>query len=238
MNGCRKDGLCHSCRIQGRPVAGRKFVWTVESDAFLVRAYKRSRTRTELSTNLDNLQKTTGFTRNVILARAVQLGLAFSKRRPWTAEELRTLEKKAGQASPRALAVQLQRTHGSIKAKMKELGLSARIQEGYSREDLRQLLGVSALSVKQWLANGWLRTTNGRISEPSVIKFLRLHSEEYHLGRVDQAWFKGLLFPAFNFAGQRMGISKHAAPECRFADAGGLNNRNLPQDTDSEIIVA
>ncbi len=212
MNGCMGDRLCHSCRIQSRPPVGRKFLWTSELDAILRRAYQDSHTRAELSSNLNDLQKRTGFTRNVILGRAVQLGLAFSSRRTWTTEELRILEERTGQATPQAFVITLNRTHGSVKAKMKEMGLSARVSEGYSQDDLRQLLGVSARSIKKWLAMGWLRMMQGRIPEASVVKFLRLHSEEYHLGRVDQAWFKGLLFPAFNFAAQRMENAKRPGP--------------------------
>src|SRR6266571_5057954 len=101
MNGCIGDRLCHSCRMKGRPPAGRKFIWTVELDNVLHRAYQDAHTRVELSTNLNSLQKKTGFTRNVILSRAVQIGLAFSTRRPWTTEELRILEDRAGQVIPK-----------------------------------------------------------------------------------------------------------------------------------------
>lgn len=198
MRGCASDRLCHSCRILSRQPAGRKFIWTSELDEILRRAYKNANKRQELSTNLNNFQRTSGFTRNVILSRAVQLGLSFSTRRPWTKEEIEVLEARAGQASVKALAVKLKRTHSSVKAKLKQTGLSARLGEGYTQDDLRELLGASTQSIKHWLAWGWLRMVQGRIPEASVLKFLRLHSEQYHLGRVNQAWFKGLLFPAFN----------------------------------------
>jgi hypothetical protein len=32
------------------------------------------------------------------------------------------------------------------------------------------------------------------------MKFLRDHPEEYRLNRVDEAWFKGLMFPSFGRA--------------------------------------
>jgi hypothetical protein len=211
MNGCLRDRLCHSCRIRSRPPARRKFVWTVELDNSLRREYTNAHSRAELSANLDQLQRNTGFTRNVILERAVQLGLGFSVRRPWTTPDLRVLDDAAGQVTPKALAAKLNRTYGSVKAKMKERRLSARVSEGYTEDDLRQLLGVSVRSVGKWLSMGWLRTAQGRITEASVVKFLKFHSEEYHLGRVDQAWFKGLLFPAFNFSTARLESVKHAA---------------------------
>ena len=203
MKGCATDGLCHSCRMLRRSPTGRKFIWTPELDETLQRVYKTALTRAELTANITHLQRRTGFTRNAILSRAVQLGLSFSTRRAWSAEDLRTLQELAGRTTLKALAAKLNRTHASVKGKVKGLGLSVRLSEGYSREDLRQLLGVSARSVQTWLAAGWLRPVRGRIPETGVLKFLRLHSEQYHLGRVDQAWFKGLLFPAFNSATQR-----------------------------------
>jgi len=239
MNGCIGDRLCHSCRMKGRPPVGRKFIWTVELDIILRRAYRGARTRAELSTNLNSLQKSAGFTRNVILGRAVQLGLAFSTRRPWTTGELQILEDRAGQARPKALAVKLNRSHGSVKAKMKELGLSARMGEGYTQDDLRQLLGVSARSIKKWLALGWLRLVQERIPETSVIKFLRLHSEEYHLGRVDQAWFKGLLFPAFNSAAQRPGNASYTSAERPVVDPRtDLRQPYVPSGYEPEMGIA
>lgn len=225
--------------MRSRPPVGRKFIWTAELDTILRRAYGSARTRVELSTNLNSIQKSAGFTRNVILGRAVQLGLAFSTRRRWTTEELRILEERAGQATPKALAVKLNRTHDSVKARMKELGLSARISKGYTQDDLRQLLGVSARSIKKWLALGWLRLVQERIPEASVIRFLRLHSEEYHLGHVDQAWFKGLLFPAFNFAAQRPEHAKRVgAGHPVLTQELICNDRVLLQSSSPEMEVA
>jgi hypothetical protein len=203
MNGCPSDQLCHGCRILSRQPSARRFVWTSELDEILRRAYKNADKRQELSTNLGNLQRVSGFTRNVILSRAVQLGLSFSTRRPWTETEIEVLEARAGQESVKALAVRLKRPHSSVKAKLKEVGLSARLSEGYTQDDLRQLFGSSARTIKHWLAWGWLRMVQDRIPEASVVRFLRIHPEQYNLSRVDQAWFKGLLFPAFNRSAQR-----------------------------------
>src|SRR5215471_15404515 len=129
MNGCASDRLCHGCRLLSRPTR-RKFVWTSELDEILRRSYKNANRRDELSTNLNNVQKASGFTRNVILSRAVQLGLSFSTRRPWTQSEIKVLEAKAGQMTVKTLAVRLNRTHSSVRARLKELGLSARLGEG------------------------------------------------------------------------------------------------------------
>jgi hypothetical protein len=75
------------------------------------------------------------------------------------------------------------------------------VSTNYSQQDLEQLLGVGRSRVCQWIKNGWLQLLNGRVTEKSVAKFLRLHPEEYQLSRVDEAWFKGMLFPSFGRLG-------------------------------------
>jgi hypothetical protein len=97
-----------------------------------------------------------------------------------------------------ALAKKLNRTPASARAKLKQLEMSARIKEGYTKEDLRFLLGVSAKFIRKWVRWGWLRVVNGRFPESGFAKFLRQHPDQYQLSRVEEAWFKGLIFPTFN----------------------------------------
>src|SRR5262249_30952374 len=85
----------------------------------------------------------------------------------------------------------------SVKARASTLDISLRVVEGYSRQDLCQLLGAGVKEVRTWIQNGWIKLQGERITERSVISFLRRHPEEYQLSRVDEAWFKGLLFPSF-----------------------------------------
>lgn len=209
MKACAADQLCHSCRISSRPNPRKRFFWTTELDAVLVSAYRRAQNREELSRNLTTLQRRSRFTRVVILTRAVQLGLSFSRRRPWTPAEIALLESSAGRYSPVSIARKLQRTLGSTKAKMKQMESSLRITEGYSQSDLAELLGASPASIRRWRRIGWLSLVGSRIPESAVIRFLRFHPNEYQLRRVDEGWFKGLLFPAFNSAG----VSSHASRE-------------------------
>jgi hypothetical protein len=209
MTACAADQLCHSCRITVRPNPRRRFVWTTEFDALLVSAYRRAQTRKELSQNLAAFQRGTGFTRVVMLARAVHLGLSFSRRRPWTPEETALLQTWAGRYSTTSIARKLRRTFPSVKAKMKQMEISVRVTEGYSQADLAELLGASPTSIRRWCRNGWLALIHGRVPEAAVVRFLRLHPHEYHLRRVNDAWFKGLIFPAFNSAD----ASSHATRE-------------------------
>src|SRR5260370_5243117 len=198
VNGCAADQLCHSCGMQRRSPQNKKFHWTQELDGRLRQAYQRARTRAGLTANLDQIQRSCGFTRVVILNRAVVLGLAFCQRRPWTTTEIDMLREHAGKSAVGTLTKKLGRTHASIKGKLKQRDVSARITDGYSKEDLRVLLGVSAKSIRNWIAWGWIRVVAGRIPESSVARFLRQHPDQYQLSRVEEAWFKGLVFPAFN----------------------------------------
>ena len=223
MKGCASDQLCHSCRISARPNARRRFTWTSEFDSLLMSAYQRARNREELSRNLDHLQHRTGFTRVVILAHAAQLGLSFARRRPWTSQETALLECMAGRYSTVSIGRKLGRTFASVKAKVKQLGISVRVSEGYSQFDLAALLGASPTSIRRWCRMGWLTLVNGRVPEAAVVRFLRLHPHEYQLRRVEEAWFKGLLFPAFNCVGSSSTLA---------SERGSKGTADLARDRD------
>ena len=196
-NGCPKDSRCHRCRIKGRPNPNKRFFWTADLDNALIRAYRRAGTRRELTSNLNHIQRLSGFTRVVILSRAEALGLSFAVRRPWKEAELESLREDLGTLSQSQIARRLGRTYYSVKAQAARMGFSARVSADYSQQDIEQLLGVGRKRVSQWIRKGWLHLLGGRITERSLENFLRLHPEEYQLNRVDEAWFKGMLFPSF-----------------------------------------
>lgn len=130
------------------------------------------------------------------MARAALLGLA-AKRRKWTVEEVEFLSEAAGSIGKAAMARRLNRSYASVKAELSRLQLSSRVTAGYSQGDVAYLLGAGPRTVHKWVRLGWLSLQQGRISEASLTKFLRRHPEEYQLSRVDEAWFKGMLFPGF-----------------------------------------
>ncbi len=209
--GCLKDSLCHRCRILSRPNSRRKFVWTEEFDQLLARTYQSCRDRSELTRGLNNIQRQTRFTRVVITSRAGALGLSLLSRRKWAEEEIDFLQENAGTMTAAAIARRLKRTHYSVKAKVAQMGLGLRVREGYSQDDVRILLGVGAATVRQWVAKDWLKSEGCRITERSMRQFLMDHPEEYKLNRVDEAWYKGTLFPGF-------GRSKYFRSELGFSN--------------------
>src|SRR5262249_48602634 len=175
----------------------KKYFWTLDIEVMLRRAYMNAKTRTDLTRALDHVQRISGFTRFVVMAHAKELGLSFCEPRPWSPEEIDFLQEHAGAMSKRAIAAKLGRTHYSVKGMASRLDLRLRVLDGYSRQDLCELLGTGIKQVCRWIENGWIKVENGRITEKSVTLFLRRHPEQYRLSRVDDAWYKGLLFPSF-----------------------------------------
>ena len=195
-NGCEKDRLCHACRIRMRPNPNKRFHWTAELDEMLRCAYKQARDREELSANLDAVLRRSGFSRPAILSRAAELRLN-APRRSWSEREMRLLAEFAGTLSKASIARKLGRSYCSVKGAFARLEFSSRVVEGFSRDDVAGLLGVGAKAVRSWIEVGWLSVRCGRITESSLRRFLCEHSEEYSLRRVDETWFKGMVFPAF-----------------------------------------
>lgn len=192
--GAPKDELCHGCRIKHRPNLKKKYFWTPELDLALTRTYRFARDRGELTQLLNHLQRSISFPRFAILARAAELGLAFQIRRHWTATEIETMRELLGTCSNKTIALKLGRTYHSVKCKVAVLQLSSRIREGYSLKDIQELIGVSSRKVYGWISKEWIRLDHGRASDAEMRRFLRRHPEEYILRRVDEAWFKDIMF--------------------------------------------
>ena len=192
--GAPRDELCHACRIKSRPNSKKKYFWTPELDLALTRAYRFARDRKELSELLNHLQRSIGFPRFAILARAAELGLAFQVRRHWTTAEVESMRELLGTYTHRTVALKLGRTYQSVKRKVADLRLSSRVRQGYSLKDIQDLIGVNSRKVYSWICKGWLRLDDGRASDGEMRRFLRRHPEEYILRRVDEAWFKDIMF--------------------------------------------
>lgn len=175
----------------------RRHAWTTEFDQVLRRTYQTAHSRAALTEGITAIQRLTQFPRSVIVSRAAALGLTAPGRR-WSEQEIARLQEILGSRSLSTIAEQLSRSYYSVKGAVARLQVSARITEGYSRQDLERLLGVSSRQVRRWIARKWIKLVDERVPESEIVRFLRRHPEQYQLNRVDEAWFKGLLFPAFN----------------------------------------
>jgi hypothetical protein len=188
----QRDGQCKNCRCRGMR---RIFTWTAALDQSLIDAYQTAATVKQLHVSLKRVIQQTGFTRQVVLKRAQKLGIA-SQHRRWSEIEKQYLLDHAGDMTAFEMARVLHRGVDTTHVMLQKLHRSARLSYGYTRKDVRELLGVSEKKVNYWIERGWLYfDANGRMSETRVRTFLIRHPDEYSLRRVDEYWFKSLLFP-------------------------------------------
>ncbi len=131
----------------------------------------------------------------MVKQRAQRLGLTYDVRHKWTAEEERYLFEQAGRISIKRMQKKLRRGWTSIEAKCHSMGLRVAVREGMTLQDLAHALGVAQQSLQRWEALGYLRRRAGRFGEAAIRAFVAVHPELYDLRRVNQEWFKALLFP-------------------------------------------
>jgi hypothetical protein len=191
--------FCLKCRAERRRRAKLKYNWLAQHDAYMRAHYhgglhQRGRVIKELA-------RQTGFPRWYVKRQAQRLGLTMHPdRRGWTAEELDTLDKFLGKVSAATIAKRLKRSETSVVMKIKALGHSRRVTEGYTIHDLELCLGEDHHKVEKWIVNGWLndgfqgtRRSNGhghhRFNEKGILNFIKSHPQEINLGKVDQTWF-------------------------------------------------
>jgi hypothetical protein len=126
--------------------------------------------------------------------------------RSWTLDDLVILERLLGKVSAVTIAKNLQRTEASVVMKIKALGNSRRVREGYTMRDLEACLGEDHHKIQRWIANGWLRDRlqgtkrhdgNGhdinRFHEKDALHFMKTHPQEINLGKVEPTWFWDLI---------------------------------------------
>ena len=186
-------------------MAKLKYTWRPEYDAHLKAHYFGGLNRRFQV--LNRMVRLTGLPRWYIKRQAARLGLTLKMdRRPWTQAELGLVEHLVGRLSAATIAKRLRRPESSVVNKIKRLGTSRRVREGYTMRDLEQCLGEDHHKISVWIANGWLRDRlqgtnrhggNGndihRIREKDVLHFIKNHPQEINLGKVDQVWFLDLV---------------------------------------------
>ena len=196
---------CSKCRADRRRRAKLKYTWRPEFDDILKAQYYGGLNRRFQV--LNRMIRMTGLPRWYIKRRAARLGLSMKMdRKPWTPAELTILETLVGRVSSATIAKRLHRPESSVVNKLKRLGNSRRVREGYTMRDLEQCLGEDHHKISAWIASGWLRNRlqgtrrhggSGndihRIREKDILEFLKHHPQEINLGKVDQVWFLDLV---------------------------------------------
>ncbi len=189
------SGLCLYCRGRAHGLACRRYHFTDELLADLQSAYCGN--RTDLSAALDRLMARTGWPRHAFLSEAQRQGWTRDGRKPWAKAETAYLEAHLGTVSVRRIARALGRSVASVQAKAEDLQLSCRVTEGYTREDLSKVFREHPHKIRRWIERGMFgRLRDGRVTERGVRNFIRNYPAEYSLKRVDELWYKGMLFGA------------------------------------------
>ena len=152
---------------------------------------------------INNLAKKYGVSCETVRRYAQVYG--FGYHRPWTQEEENRLRELIGKHPLGKISKIMHRSYPSICYHRNRLRLDATIKDGYSRMQVRELLGVKTSRVQEWIEKGWLRVSQeNRISDEDLVAFLKLRPHEYSLRRVDEMWYKGMVFPgALGFEGKR-----------------------------------
>lgn len=192
-----------------------RYPFTENMTAELRRIYQASN-ECELREGLDAFLRRHPMPRHIATLKAQRLriaGMRPSARKPWLPAELEWVLEHAGEMSVRKMAARLGCSMQRVRNALAWRGRQWRVVEGYSQAEIAQLLGVNHQTVARWVTRGWLESSEGiegRIPHSEIERFVRLHPEEFRLARVDEAWFKGLLFPAF---GRGMDAKKLPAAE-------------------------
>lgn len=198
-SGAGSDGLCGGCRLRAFTTAKRVYHFTTEMNEGLRAAYFGDRTRlTEAITVLE--RKYPEVPRKQWLAQAKRIGVATTGRfRRWTDEEDAYLSERIGQVSMTAIARKLGRSREAVEGHAERLGLSRRrSDDSYCVSDLVKGFGVHFSVGKRWIERGLLgevrRCQGLRVSGEDVVQFIRKYPDLYDLRKVDQVWFKSMIF--------------------------------------------
>jgi hypothetical protein len=153
------------CRTKHERCSKATRVWRAEYDAYLRANYFGGLNRRFQV--LNRMVRLTGIPRWYIKRQAARLGLTMPMdRKPWTRAEVDLLDKLVGRVTPATIAKRLRRPESSVVNKLKRMGTSRRVRDGYTMRELELCLGEHHRKIMAWIKNG---------------------------GKVDQAWFLDLV---------------------------------------------
>ena len=188
-------GLCPQCRMNDiRPAA--KYQWTADMDDQLRQIYRRAgRKRLVLSAELTRFSSAFRLPRTAIMNRARALGLNTVRPfKPWSNKEKIALRDLAGLLGVETIAKKLGRSPHAIRIQLSAMNLTAQVTDGYTINQLKQLLGVPNRSIEMWLTTKALHMDLDKDPDKaSVCDFVRHHLYEFSFRRADEAWLKSLL---------------------------------------------
>jgi len=93
---------------------------------------------------------------------------AVTKLRPWTEQEERKLWELAGYEPAARIGARLGRSEGAVRCRLKMLGLSVRVKDGWSFRALQGLLHIGPSKVRRFVVAGSLRVRDPRVPVHSL----------------------------------------------------------------------
>ena len=94
-------------------------------------------------------------------------------RRSWTEYEQRKLWELAGYETAAKIAERLGRSEGAVRFRLKSLGLSVKVKDGWSFRALQEMLHVGPSKLRHFIAEGTLRVRDLRITASSMAALLQ-----------------------------------------------------------------
>lgn len=94
-------------------------------------------------------------------------------RRPWTQYEERKLWELAGYEAAAKIAERLGRSEGAVRFRLKSIGLSVKVKDGWSFRALQEMLHVGPSKLRRFIADGTLRVRDSRITADSLAASVR-----------------------------------------------------------------
>jgi hypothetical protein len=161
-------------------------------------------TKAEVSANLNRLSARAEIAKWVLTHEAQKRGWrCVASSRPWNLQEIAYLKENLDRISISRVAHDLRRSVVAAQAKAAEVKLLARVADEYTVSDLGECFGVRQARVESWMRRGLLgkAQVSGadlRYAAASVAQFIRRHAREYDLCRLNQTWFKAIVFGALS----------------------------------------
>ena len=178
----------------------KRWHWDRETDCFLEYNYDPT-----VRGRSDWISHRLGVPRWAVNRRAATLGLSRVGDRPWTNQDEAYLEANYHRVALKTLARKLGRSTTAIRLKAKRLRLRKH-GEGYTASSLGQAFGVDPHWVLARIRAGRLHATRRQtertalqggdswlITEKAVVAFVREHSYDLDLRKVDRLWFLDLV---------------------------------------------
>ena len=175
---------------------GKTCRWTPELDEIVKSAWARGGLR---AARRAIRQQQPTWSWYSIKKRAAVLALCRPKARPWSDTEVNHLLWSIdSNASMALIAERIGRTIAAVRKKLRDLRYTAESLGGYKVKEVADMFSVAPARVQYWVAEEFLLTKGGRITESSFSKFLADHPKRIPFETLSpdmQNWLREMGYP-------------------------------------------